>query len=176
MRTIVAVAIFNLFIFSDLMADPNVVPLQTVSPEKFHREALENFSMERISKRKASLDQLKAWMEKRDVILIDLRDEAEYKKSHIKGAINIPVAKLEPDNVSKYIPSKESRVVVYCQQNFSMSRMLPLTTLGYPIIIQLGYNNVYMLEEFWSKQECDNVLHPIDNSKPSCPLEIVKGE
>jgi rhodanese-related sulfurtransferase len=44
--------------------------------------------------------------------LIEVLDEEEYNKAHIKGAINIPLKRIGTEAKQKF--SEEDEVVVYC--------------------------------------------------------------
>lgn len=45
---------------------------------------------------------------------IDVRESDEYKKDHIKGAVNIPLGKLIRDEKLDIIP-RDKKIVVHCQ-------------------------------------------------------------
>lgn len=47
---------------------------------------------------------------KDEFIIVDVREKEEFEKSHIKNAINIPVAKIDPD----YFKNK-NKYLIYCQ-------------------------------------------------------------
>ncbi len=90
--------------------------------------------------------------EEGSAVLLDLRSEQSFEKSYIKGAINLPVTELTDEALIKVIPSKNSRVVIYCDNNFQMSRKVALTTMAYPAIKQLGYKNIFILESSFSNE------------------------
>lgn len=50
-----------------------------------------------------------------DIVIIDVREEYQYKKGHLKNAIHIPLAKIRT-RLKKLDPNKET--IVYCQSGF----------------------------------------------------------
>lgn len=59
-----------------------------------------------------SIDQVKALMAKKQVVLIDVRDPQSFKAGHMPGAINVPF-----DHIPNYVDQwkKERRLLVtYC--------------------------------------------------------------
>ena len=101
-----------------------------------------------------SAKQLSDWLIEESVVLIDLRAKESYDAAHIRGAINLAIESLTTENLQKIVPNSDSRIVVYCANNFMPTRMIALTTLGYPAIEQLGYRNVHRLEDLWRSQTC----------------------
>ncbi len=65
------------------------------------------------------------------ITIIDVRTPGEYKKGHIKGAINLPL-----DNIENIDISMENKIIVYCQSG----RRSNLAAIE---LIKLGYENVY---------------------------------
>jgi len=60
-------------------------------------------------------NELKQMMENDEVIVIDVLEEDEYKKSHIKGAINIPLKKIGFEARKNF--KKDDKIVVYCSDS-----------------------------------------------------------
>ena len=60
-----------------------------------------------------SPDQLKNWISAGNVLLVDVRERAEYEQGHIPGSINLPRGKLEAQ-VESYLSSADQSIVVYC--------------------------------------------------------------
>jgi thiosulfate sulfurtransferase len=59
-----------------------------------------------------SIDEVKALMAKKQVVLIDVRDPQSFAEGHMPGAINVPF-----DHIPKYVDEwkKEKRLLVtYC--------------------------------------------------------------
>jgi rhodanese-related sulfurtransferase len=68
-----------------------------------------------------------------DFVLVDVRDESEYKEGHIPSAINIPAETFALN--SEALP-KEKKIVVYCNTG-SRSYM------AYRKLIKLAYGDIY---------------------------------
>lgn len=86
-------------------------------------------------------------------IVLDTRSAAAYEMGHIEGAINLPFSDFTDDKLAKIIPSKTTRVLIYCNNNFSdnlnpiMLKRVELA-LNVPTFINLwgyGYENIYEL-------------------------------
>ncbi|MFP4102785.1 rhodanese-like domain-containing protein [Coleofasciculus sp.] len=55
---------------------------------------------------------LKQWLDRQQVMLIDVREPGEYASEHIPGAKLMPLSKLAPGEVK---PETNQQVVLYCQ-------------------------------------------------------------
>ena len=66
-------------------------------------------------------------------MLVDVRDESEYKEGHIPTAINIPA---ETFALKSDVLPKEKKIVVYCNTG---SR----SYLAYRKLIKLAYTDIY---------------------------------
>jgi len=60
-----------------------------------------------------------------DALIIDIRAEADYKKGHIKGAKNIPLADMTA-GLDKYTTYKNKSVLIYCNSGNSATRAIKL--------------------------------------------------
>ncbi len=69
--------------------------------------------------------------------IIDVRTPGEYAYGHIPTAINVPLNAI--DTISEYVPSKNAKVVVYCQSgNRSKQAAEELLEIGYQQVFDLG--------------------------------------
>jgi len=67
----------------------------------------------------------------RDALVIDVRQPADYKKSHLLGAINIPADKLK-DRVGELSRHQQRPVIVYCNMGgSSLEAARTLRALGF---------------------------------------------
>ncbi|MBR2510136.1 MAG: rhodanese-like domain-containing protein [Lentisphaeria bacterium] len=74
----------------------------------------------------------------KDAILLDVRTAAEYQQKHIKGAVNLPLDKIDADAV-KFIPAKNTPVYIYCRSGRrSKNAMGKLLRSGYLKVTDLG--------------------------------------
>ena len=72
---------------------------------------------------------------KEDFLLLDVRTRQEYDKSHLTGAMNIPVDEVA-EKAPKVLRDKNKTIYVYC---FSGSRSI----LAVDALLQLGYTKVF---------------------------------
>lgn len=82
--------------------------------------------------------ELKNFIQKGGVKIVDVREEADYQAGHIPGAISIPKAELA-NNIEKL--SKEEITVIYCynqQCHLGESACLVLTDYDYPVMLMEG--------------------------------------
>lgn len=71
---------------------------------------------------------------KGDIVIVDVRDEAEFKEGHIPTAVNIPV---ETFAARSEILPKEKKIIVYCNTGGrSYNAYRKLMKLAYPSIAQ----------------------------------------
>jgi rhodanese-related sulfurtransferase len=76
----------------------------------------------------------------RDFILVDLRKQEEYKKMHIKGAINIFWLDLLKDENLKRLPKNKTIFLICYVGHTSSQAMVLLKLLGYKVVsIKFGY-------------------------------------
>ena len=105
-----------------------------------------------------------------NVIILDTRSEAMFKAKHVKGAINLNFSDFTQANLAKIIPSADTKILIYCNNNFDNDQIYFVTkaalppvalksgkeltlALNIPTFINLygyGYKNVYELAELIS--------------------------
>lgn len=88
-------------------------------------------------------------------ILLDAREWSEYKVSHLKNAIHVGYDEFKIESVQKKIPSKNTRIVVYCSLGIRSNSIANR-------LKKAGYNNVENL--FGGIFEWKNNNLPIYNS------------
>ena len=96
-----------------------------------------------------------AKMNQEGSVIIDIRDEHEYKKGHIVNAINLPLSKFD-ENIEKISSYRKSPVIVVCQTG---SRSVTACKK----LIKAGFEEVYNISGGMQSWE-DNKL-PIKSSK-----------
>ncbi len=79
-------------------------------------------------------------LKKDGAIIIDVRSEDEYKASHLKTSINIPLNEIK-NKIGSHVPDKNKDVLLHCR---SGSRSF----VGKRILKQMEYKNVYNLGSF----------------------------
>jgi len=102
-----------------------------------------------------SIEQFSLMSADKDTLIIDARSSAAYRDAHIAGAININFSDFTAEKLKEQIPSKSTRILIYCNNNFISQRSslldkaLPLA-LNVPTFINLygyGYHNIYELAD-----------------------------
>lgn len=73
---------------------------------------MQDFLKDRQQFQSVSSQELLSLMQKRDVVVLDVRPTLEYKQGHIKGAISVPLKEL--GNYLEKIP-KSKTIVAYCR-------------------------------------------------------------
>ena len=86
-------------------------------------------------------------------IVLDARSGQKYKELHIDGAVNLSFPDITVESLAKLIPDKSTRVLIYCNNNFTNAERafptkLPSASLNISTYIALynhGYRNIYEL-------------------------------
>jgi len=86
-------------------------------------------------------------------VVLDARSESMFKLRHIKGAVNLPFTEFTEANLARVIPTPDTRVLIYCNNNFEgdqiafadKRRPAALNLSTFPNLVIYGYNNVYEL-------------------------------
>lgn len=110
------------------------------------------------------------------VIILDSRSTFRFDRIHLKGAKHLSFTDFTQDNLSKVIPSPDTKILIYCNNNFdgnqtdfaskvaaprpkantaimsqmasqSKPRMMALNVPTYINLYGYGYHNVYELNE-----------------------------
>ena len=58
-----------------------------------------------------------------ETIILDTRSKEMYDRMHIKGAVHLNFSDFNQASLAKIIPSKNTRVLIYCNNNFSLEPM-----------------------------------------------------
>ena len=75
------------------------------------------------------------------IILIDTREDSEWARGHIPGAIHLGKGIIERD-IEKAIPDKESAIILYCGGGFR-------SALAADNLQKMGYRNVISMDGGW---------------------------
>ena len=82
-----------------------------------------------------SAGELDRYIGKKDAAIIDLRTPEEYRKSHIRTAVNIPYEKL---NACRQF-SRKKQLILYCERgSSSLFAARELTKMGYQVKSVVG--------------------------------------
>ena len=106
-----------------------------------------------------------------NTIILDARSRQLYQQRHLRGAINMPYTEFSQGALASVIPSPDTRVLIYCNNNFDgdtrnftsktmlppvnssstqSSRMLALNVPTHLTLRGYGYTDVYELDELVS--------------------------
>lgn len=117
-----------------------------------HREAVRD-SLQLREKRRVTEEKFLELAAQPDTVILDARSESKFKMRHIKGAVNLPFTEFTAENLAQVIPTKDTRVLIYCNNNFDGDKIafagkaapaaLNLSTFSNLVIY--GYSNVYEL-------------------------------
>ena len=80
--------------------------------------------------------------------LVDVREESEFAKGHIKGAVHIGRGILERDAEARF-PDKNAEIVLYCGGGFR-------SALSADMLQQMGFTNVISMDGGWREWTAKN--------------------
>lgn len=103
-------------------------------------------------------------------IILDARSREKFEELHIAGAVNLNFSDFTADALRKLIPSNDTRILIYCNNNFANAddafpTKAPPVALNLSTYINLyvyGYRNVYELAPL------------VDVAETSLPLESTR--
>lgn len=94
-------------------------------------------------------------------IILDTRSLSAFNDIHVKGAVHLNFSDFTEDKLAKVIPSKDTRILIYCNNNFESD--IPAfankgfeLALNIPTFINLygyGYTNIYELGDYIIDEE-----------------------
>ncbi len=89
--------------------------------------------------RETNVDEVKAQMDQGDkFVLVDVRDESEFAKDHLPGAIHMGKGVIERD-VEQKVPDLNTALVLYCGGGFR-------SALAADNLQKMGYTNVISMD------------------------------
>jgi hypothetical protein len=137
-------------LFADQVSSQEI-PNDLIKPDEFKNLVSITLSA-RDSKRLSEQQFIQAY-ESNDYILLDARSNNNYQLRHIKSAINLPFTEFTAESLAKVIPSKDTKILIYCNNNFlgspiSFASKMPAASLNLSTQVALvtyGYKNIYEL-------------------------------
>jgi rhodanese-related sulfurtransferase len=75
------------------------------------------------------------------LILVDVREDAEWARGHLPGAIHLGKGVIERD-IEKTVPDKDATIVLYCGGGFR-------SALAADNLQKMGYRNVISMDGGW---------------------------
>ena len=89
--------------------------------------------------RETNVDEVKARMDRGDkLVLVDVREESEFAKDHLPGAIHMGKGVIERD-VEQKVPDLNTPLVLYCGGGFR-------SALAADSLQKMGYTNVISMD------------------------------
>lgn len=86
-------------------------------------------------------------------VILDARSAEKFALLHVRGARNLSLPDITAEELAKIIPSKDTRILIYCNNNFlNQPRAFPskvasasLNVYTFNVLHAYGYTNVYEL-------------------------------
>ncbi|MCI0643066.1 MAG: sulfurtransferase [Gemmataceae bacterium] len=89
--------------------------------------------------RETTVDEIKARMDRGDkFLLVDVREESEFGKDHLPGAVHLGKGVLERD-IEERVPDTAAPLVLYCGGGYR-------SALAADNLQKMGYNNVLSMD------------------------------
>ena len=144
-----AILLLNAITAVAFAADP--IPNPLIDSAKF-QQIVTASTREREARRLKEADFI-GNMKEPGVVLLDARSEARYRLLHIKGAVNLPFTEFTAETLAKVVPSKSTKILIYCNNNFlgsptAFASKAPAASLNlstYSSLKAYGYTNIFEL-------------------------------
>ena len=132
-------------------AQKKKIPNRLIDYPKFQKTV--NDSAEERESRRLTEEEFLKMLKEEGAVLLDARTESRYSMRHIKGAVSLPFTEFTESSLSSVIPSKTSKILIYCNNNFtgdqqSFASKMPAASLNistYNALKVYGYKNIYEL-------------------------------
>ena len=143
--------LLTLLLTSSSLLAADRIPNQLIDYPKFVRIAERSGSAR--EQRRVTEDQFMELAARPDTVVLDARSADKFAMRHIKGAVRLPFTDFTEASLAKAIPTKTTRVLIYCNNNFrgspaafaSKSPAASLNISSYIALTTYGYTNVYEL-------------------------------
>ncbi len=147
MKTILAL----LLVCSPFLHAAEKIPNQLIDYARFQKIAREVQPVR--EKRRLTEAQFAALAAEPGTVILDARSADKFALRHIRGAVSLPFTDFTAESLAKVIPAKDTRVLIYCNNNFlgaprSLASKSPAASLNISTYIALatyGYTNIYEL-------------------------------
>lgn len=89
-------------------------------------------------------------------VVLDARSSEKFRELHVAHALNLSFPDITADSLAKMIPDKNTRILIYCNNNFANAERafptkLPSASLNlstFTALYNYGYRNVFELGPF----------------------------
>ena len=75
------------------------------------------------AKRLVSLDDFLKMSKEKNTIILDARSAIRFQRKHMQGAKNLAFTDFTEDNLRELIPDTNTRILIYCNNNFDGDRI-----------------------------------------------------
>lgn len=95
--------------------------------------------------RQVGIHDITEMLKDKKTVLLDTRSDEDFRRLHIRGAKHLSYADFTTDKLTKLLPDKNTRVIVYCDRAIMnpLTRMMALSTNAFVDLKMQGYDNVY---------------------------------
>ena len=134
--------------------------------------------------RRVSTKKFKEMSRDRQTIILDTRSKKAFDEAHVRGAIHLNFSDFTVEKLQKVIPNKETRILIYCNNNFvnqnqipAFAPKMPALALNIPTFVNLvgyGYENVYELADMIDAKNSKLPLEGTSVPKPPLFSELTE--
>jgi hypothetical protein len=86
-------------------------------------------------------------------VILDCRSREAFARLHVRGAVNLPFPDITANELDRLIPSPDTRVLIYCNNNFAAAptafpekvARAALNHHAFATLVAYGYRNVFEL-------------------------------
>lgn len=125
--------VFLLFVATPVLVQADDPDCEMDAPCSEEAPDLKAFTVTEISYE----EMVRLYASQEPYLLIDVRPQQNYDYEHIKGALNLFVVQANAQKISKLLPDKNAKIVVYCS-----SHSCPMSYHAAQHLQKLGYTNV----------------------------------
>jgi len=144
-------SLLTLFLSISSVLAADTIPNRLIDYNGFQTIVIES-AAERESHRLTEPQFIQA-MTDTNAVLLDARTAAKYELRHIRGAVNLQFTDFTADTLAKVIPTKGTKVLIYCNNNFEGSQTAfpgkyataSLNLSTYTSLKSYGYTNIFEL-------------------------------
>jgi Rhodanese-like domain len=91
-------------------------------------------------------------------IILDTRSDEMYKAKHVKGAIHLNFSDFNAESLSKLIPDNNTRILIYCNNNFDDKPTILSGKEVKPFISKMAFPTTKFVQPALTKMAVNNQL------------------
>lgn len=92
------------------------------------------------AERLISLDSFIELSKDKKTIILDTRSKVRFDRKHLAGAIHLAFTEFSQSNLKKLIPDPDTRILIYCNNNFEGDQIDFMSKVAAPQKVALGYS------------------------------------